>query len=163
MKKVLFLMCMLMMASSALAAEQRLGGGVNYWATIDDVSNKNADDSGFSYLLSYQYRAGLIGFEVDGEYWPDRFGKSTVAPEAYFLLGQAIYAGVGIGIAYSDSEFANEPFYMLKAGLDLEVLPGVYIDISGNYRFNEQEDLKNTATDIDTDTIFFGAALRLRL
>lgn len=162
-KYLIFFIVFGMMGGSCWAADQRFGGGVNYWTTVDDLKTKEADDNGFSYLLSYQYRKGIIGFELDGEYWPNRFGKSTVAPEAYFLLGQTIYAGIGIGITYSSSELADQPFYALKAGLDLEVLPGIFVDVSANYRFNEREELKNSSTDIDTDTVFLGAALRFKI
>lgn len=141
----------------------RIGGGVNYWVAIDDIDTDNVDDNGFSYLASYQYRPGLLGLEVDAEFMPDRFGKDAWAPEAYLLLGKAVYAGAGIGIVNSGSDFADEPFFALKAGLDLELLPRVHLDIAANYRFNDQSDIENSTTDIDTDTIFLGAALRLAL
>jgi hypothetical protein len=43
------------------------------------------------------------------------------------------------------------------------MLPDVYVDISGNYRFNDKKDLDNDNADIDTDTIFIGAAIRFSL
>ena len=57
----------------------------------------------------------------------------------------------------------NEPFFALRAGLNLELLPRIFVDISANYRFNDTAELKDEDTDIDTDTIFLGAALRFAL
>jgi hypothetical protein len=47
--------------------------------------------------------------------------------------------------------------------VNLELLPKVFVDISANYRFNDTDDLKNNESDIDTDTIFLGAAVRFGL
>jgi hypothetical protein len=151
---------------SAIAADaHRIGGGATYWVALDDieVDDKKVDDDGFSFLASYQYWPALFGVELDVEFLPDRFGESAVAPEAYVLFGRAIYCGLGIGMIYSDGNFADEPFYAIKAGLNLELLPGLYADIYGNYRFNDSADFDKEDTDIDTDTVFLGAALRIAL
>jgi len=150
-------------ATGVRAGEQRIGGGVNYWVAVKDIHTDKVDDNGFSYLASYQYRADLLGLEMDAEFLPDRFGKDAWAPEAYLLVGRTIYAGAGIGIINTDSKFADDPFYALKAGLDFEVLPRIFLDISGNYRFNDKAQLENSDSNIDTDTVFLGAAVRLAL
>lgn len=157
------MLVMAMTTATIAVAEHRIGGGVNYWMTLDDIDISDVDENGFSLLASYQYWTGLFGVELDLEFLPDRFGDSAVAPEAYLLVGRSLYAGLGMGIMYSDSSFADEPFFALRAGLNLEILPGIYVDISGNYRFNDSAQLENEATDIDTDTIFLGAAVRLAL
>jgi len=159
---VVTMMMALALAAPAMAGENRLGVGANYWVSVKDLDSDVSRD-GFSWLVSYQHRVGLFTFEVDGELLPDRFGETAVAPEAYILIGKAIYAGAGIGIIYTDGSFADEPFFALRAGLDLEFLPGLFLDISANYRFNDKADLHNSATDIDTDTIFLGAAVRIAL
>jgi hypothetical protein len=146
----------------AFADENRLGVGANYWVTIDDLDS-DVDDNGFSWLISYQRRSGIFTIELDGELLPDRFGETAFAPEIYLLVGGAIYAGAGIGIVYSDDSFADEPFFALRVGFDLEFLPGLHLDLSGNYRFNDTCDLKDDDADIDTDTVFLGAALRVEL
>ena len=152
----------LTVAGPAMAGDNRLGVGANYWVALDDIDS-DVDDTGFSWLLSYQHRAGIVTFELDGELLPDRFGETAIAPEAYLLIGGVIYAGAGIGIIYSDSSFADEPFFALRAGLDLELLPGLHLDVSGNYRFNDSADLKDSQRDIDTDTVFLGATVRIEL
>lgn len=152
-------------AGNGFAAEHRLGGGATYWVALDDIEfgSKKVDDNGFSFLASYQYWPSLFGLEFDVEFLPDRFGESAIAPEAYVLIGRSIYCGLGIGIMYSDSSFADEPFYALRAGLNLELIPGLYADIYGNYRFNDSADLDGKDTNIDTDTLFLGAAIRVSL
>jgi hypothetical protein len=162
---VVLLLSIAIPAVNSPAADHRIGGGINYWVALEDieVDNKKIDNDGVAYLASYQYWPGLLGLELDLEILPDRFGETAFAPEAYILLGRSIYCGLGIGIIYSDEEFAEEPFFALRAGLNLELLPGIYADLYGNYRFNDSAQLKGDETNIDTDTVFLGAALRLAL
>ena len=162
MKKWLGVLLVLLVAVPAALAEEsghRLGVGANYWIALDDLSS-DVDENGFSYLLTYQWRPGLLGLQLDGEILPDRFGEDAYAPAAYLLLGKAIYAAVGIGIVNQDGEWADDPFFALKAGLDLEVLPRIYLDLSASYRFDAETDLGDAFDAIDTDTVFLGAAAR---
>jgi hypothetical protein len=151
--------------TGAFAGEHRIGGGANYWVSIDDieVGDNKLDDDGIAFFGSYQYWPGLLGLEVDVEFLPDRFGESAVSPQAYLLVGKGIYAGVGIGTTYTDGDFVDEPFFALKAGFNIELLPGIYADIYGNYRFNDSADFEDEDTDIDTDTVFLGLAVRIAL
>jgi hypothetical protein len=156
---------LLVAAPRPAVAEARLGGGVNYWRTIDDLEDEGFDDvdeSGLSYLLTYQYvPGGLLRFEVDLEYFDEGFGGATsgaLSPQAYLLLGSGFYAGLGIGVTYSDDfedEF-SDPFYAAKLGVDLELLPNFHLDIHANYRFDAWRELEEA----DTDTVFLGAAVR---
>ena len=163
MKKLLLsLLVLLFCLASAPAADQahRIGGGVNYWVALDDLDS-DFDEEGLSYLATYQYRPTLVGFQADVEFLPDLFGEDAIAPAAYLLVGSAIYAAAGAGILNVDGEWADEPFFALKAGLDLELLPSIYLDISASYRFNYGIDLDDAVDEIDTDTVFLGAGLRL--
>ncbi len=144
-----------------LQARWRIGAGANYWVALKDLDEHDVDEDGFSYLASVQLRNPMAGIGADVEMLPDRFGKDAYAGQAYVILGKAVYAGAGIGITLTDGEFANEPFFSFRAGLDLEIFPGLYLDIYGQYRFKDRADLKNEDTDIDLDTIFLGGALRL--
>ncbi|MGB5983966.1 MAG: hypothetical protein WBG37_01580 [Desulfobacterales bacterium] len=85
--------------------------------------------------------------------------ESVWSPQAYFLIGKGLYGGVGVGINYSDGDFANDPFYALRAGIDLEILPSIFLDINANYRF-EKWDFDRIEEDIATDTLTLGAILR---
>ena len=163
MKKLLLsLLVLLFCLASAPAADQahRIGGGVNYWVALDDLDS-DFDEEGLSYLATYQYRPTLVGFQADVEFLPDLFGENAIAPAAYLLVGSAIYAAAGAGMLSVDGEWADDPFFALKAGLDLELLPSIYLDLSASYRFNYGIDLDDALDEIDTDTVFLGAGLRL--
>ena len=159
---VLVLFLLLAYPAANASAEHRLGGGVNYWVMLDDIDD-GFDDKGLSYLVSYQYWAGLLGVELDVELLPDRLDETAVAPQAYLLVGKGIYGGAGIGIINSGGDFADKPFFALKAGVNLELLPSTFVDISANYRFSDKEDLNDDNKNIDTDTVFLGAAFRFAL
>ena len=79
------------------------------------------------------------------------------------MIGRNVYGGAGIGMQYRDGDLADEPFFAFRAGLNLELLPGVWGDFYGTYRFNDANELDNENSDIDTDTVFFGAMVRLAL
>ncbi len=138
----------------------RLGLGATYWTSVDDVDVDNIDDDGFSFTASYQYWPTLLGVELNLEMMPDKYGENAFSPQAYVLFGKAIYGGAGIGIDYRDGDFAEEPFFALRAGLNLEILPAIYWDIYGTYRFNDSADLDDEKKDIDTDTVYLGTAVR---
>ena len=140
--------------------EHRFGVGANYWVSLSDIDVSDVDDSGFSYLVSYQYWKNLFGLELNVEFLPDRFGESAWAPEAYVLFGEGLYAAAGIGWVNQDGDFEDKPFYAFRLGFDFKVFGNFYLDIAANYRFNDTADLKDSDTEIDTDTVFLGAALR---
>lgn len=167
MKRHLFFALLLgicLCTTNGLAAEHRIGAGVNYWKAMDDIDipGEDIEEDGLSYILSYQFWPGILGYEIDMEFLPDRFGDSAISPQAYVLIGSGLYAGAGIGVVHSGSDF-SEPFLALKAGFNLTILPGVYGDIYANYRFNDTQDLDDSDTDIDTDTVFLGCAIRVDL
>ncbi len=134
---------------------------MNYWTALRNIDVRDVDSDGFSYLLSYQYKPSLFGFGADFEFLPDRFGSDAYAPQAYVLFGSLVYAGVGAGWVYTNSSFADNPFYSLRAGLDLNLAPHLHLDLYGQYRFESRHDLQDDDRRIDTDTIFLGAAFRL--
>ncbi|MDA0990853.1 MAG: hypothetical protein O3A51_08890 [Verrucomicrobia bacterium] len=146
-------------------SENRLGVGVHYWVAVDDVKIDTVDEDGLAWMFSYQIRPeGLLSAEIGLEILPDNFAGSpdtVYAPQAFALLGSDIYAGVGVGIYYADGDFADDPFFIFRAGLDVEILPQITVDIYGDYRFTEWD---NTVTqNIDTDTVTLAAAVRLAI
>ena len=162
MKRIFIGLALLGFALGTVHADgaHRLGVGANYWTALDSIKVNDVDDDGFSYLVTYQYRPGLLGLQLDVEFLPDRFGKDAYAPAAYVVLGGFIYAAAGIGMIHQDGDWADDPFLALKAGLDLELLPRIYFDISASYRFDSKTDLGDAVDKIDTDTLFLGAAVR---
>lgn len=158
-----------LMTGAATAQEHRIGGGVHYWRTVDDLDESDFDieESGLAYLVSYQYvTTSMFMLEVDLEIFPDDFAgasETIYAPQVFALLGAGIYGGLGIGTFIIDSEYSDDPFYTLRAGIDLEVLPSIHLDINANYTFTNFDSIKTVDDDIDTDTITLGAMIRFAL
>lgn len=157
----------LFVCAQSLRAEsdQFIGVGPNYWTALKNIDVHNIDKDGFSWLASYQCKpASLLKIEADVEMFQKGFeGIDTTvwAPEGYLILGSTIYAGAGVGILYANSDFDNKPFYALRAGLDLELLPQLHVDVNVNYRFAEWTNLSAMSHDINADTMTLGAELRL--
>ncbi len=141
----------------------RVGLGLTYWHALDDIDLSDFDQDGVSWFLSYQSRgAYLLGWEADLEMMPKGFmaaDENVYAPQAYVVIGTSIHGSVGIGWYYSDGDWAEEPFYALRIGMEYTLVPSIYLDINANYRFTNWGDLEGE--DIDTDTIMLGAALRM--
>ena len=145
----------------------RLGVGVNYWKMLDDIEAEKIDEDGLSWLVTSQFElATLLKLEINLEIFTDDFQGiegEALAPQVFVLLGSTIYGAAGVGILYADSEFADDPFYVLRAGLDLEIVPRLHLDLNVNYRFLEWVEADKLTEDIDADTMTLGVALRLAL
>ena len=118
MQKVSWMLVALLMSTTLTFAQNgghRFGVGANYWVAIDDVEVDDIDDNGLSYLLTYQYRPSLIGFQLDVEMLPDLLGEDAFAPAAYVVVGGGLYAAAGVGIVNYDGDWADDPFFALKA------------------------------------------------
>lgn len=154
-------------ASPAAAGEHRLGGGVHYWQTVDDLfDGAGLEEQGVSLLASYQYvpNRGLFSFELALEYFDDGFGGSTdtaYAPVAYIVVGRKLYVAAGIGVTFSSglADDPSDPFYNTRLGYQFHLLPGLLLDINANYRTNAFEAITN----FDSDTITLGAIARFKL
>ena len=151
--------------SSLEAASPRVGVGANYWVALDDIDTDDFDEDGLSYYVTAQLPLGdLLKLDLQLERFEEGFAGSdedVYSPQAYLLLGSSLYAGVGAGIYYADSEFSDTPYYGLRAGFSLELLPNILIDINANYRFEDWGGLNDE--DIDEDTLMLGAAARIEL
>jgi len=142
----------------------RIGAGVHYWVTLEDIDVEDVDEDGLALIVSYQYQiAEFFKLEADIEFLGEGYAgadSSVFSPQGYFLAGRGLYGGGGVGINYSDGDFAGSPFFALRAGVDLEILPSIYLDINANYRF-EKWDFDRIRGDIDVNTITLGAIVRL--
>lgn len=158
-------LCLFLALPGVSEAGQRLGVGAHYWRTVDSIDDRDFDRDGVSWLVTYQNTLlPLLKYQVDLEMFPSSFAgskKTVYAPQLLGIVGHWIYVGAGIGILYADSSFADRPFYLLRAGLDLPILPSLRLDINANYHFSEWKGISETADDIESDTITLGAALRL--
>lgn len=162
----------LCVAASMSFGETRytLGAGVHYWRTIDEIGDEREfDDSGVAYMLGVQIvPARLLRFEAAVEIFPDGFAGSVdtaYAPQGFVILGSTIFVGLGAGTIYS-SDFEDdfsEAFYVVRAGLLLELFPSIYLEINGNYHFVDWDAIDELDDDIDSDTVTLGAMLRIEI
>ena len=161
------LMAGAVLAAPAASERHRIGGGVHYWRTVEelDAADFDVDEDGIAWLVSYQYLAGeYFKLELDVEFLPADFvgiQDDTLAPQAFALLGAGLYGGLGVGTFYTDSNFADDPFYVIRAGFDIEVLPAVRLDINANYHFADFDSISDVDDNVDTDTVTLGAMLRI--
>ena len=164
---VSLMLCVLiaLAASASFAGGTRIGAGAHYWKTLDKIELEEIEESGISWIASFQFgSSSLLKFQADVEIFPEKFAgfkEVAYAPQAFIILGRAIYGGAGIGTYYIDGEFADKPFYLLRAGLDLELMPTLYLDLNANYRFEDWDKPEDIIEDIDTDVITLGAAVRI--
>lgn len=151
--------------SAEAEVDHRIGVGVHYWKKVGDIELDAIEEDGLGWMLTYQLRPeSLLKFEFDLEQLPEAFGgldKEVYAPQAYVLIGGWLYGAVGVGVYYSDGDFADNPFYAFRVGLDIPLLPFLYVDGNINYRFEDWDELDGE--DIDEDTLEVGVAVRLQL
>ena len=141
-----------------------IGFGANYWQVVDDIEIDDVEENGFSYLFAYRYDGGLLNIQTEVEVFPEDYAgssKDVYAPQALVTIGNSIFAGLGGGIQYSDGEWADEPYYFIRAGLSILQLGPAHIDFHANYIFSDFDALDSD--DIDTDTVTLGAMVRLDL
>ncbi len=165
--------CPLLVQPSAAQTPHRVGAGVHYWKTIDEIADAwkdsvTIDENGVSWVFSYQYVANpLLSYELDLLVMPETYGAAREGyrvwgPQAMVLVGKTLYVGLGIGIYRAGNEWAPNPFYPLRAGVELELLPKLLLDLNANYRI-EKWNMHYTKKDVDTDTVTLGAVIRLCL
>lgn len=145
-------------AAPADAAEHRLGLGIHYWKTVDDLVGDGFDEleeDGFSFVLSYKaVPKGLLSVGVDLEH-SDGFGGSTdtvLTPIVWVYAGKSLYVGAGAGVNISDSFEGNtsDVFWAGRIGLDFHLLPRLRLDLNANYRAGAFDELDELATDAIT-------------
>jgi len=169
MRKSLIALALIGLAAAAVrpaaAGEHRLGFGLHYWKTVDELQDEGFDDiedNGVSEVFSYQYLPSpMLRWEIDVEYFDKGFGgaeESTYAPQVYLLFGRFFYAGIGAGILYSTglADEWSDPYWAGKFGIDMLLLPKLHLDINANYRFDTWSELGG----FETDTLTLGAIAR---
>ena len=161
------LACSFLLISSSADAQihHRVGLGFHYWKALEDVDFEDIDEDGLGWLISYKLAtSSMLKFQMDLEVMPRGYGGSdhrVVAPLGYVLAGSGIYAALGLGIHYTDGDFADKPFFALRTGLDFELLPSIFTDVNINYRF-ETWDFDEVRDKISTDTVTLGAVVRFQ-
>lgn len=157
---------------TAMAGEHRLGVGAHFWRTVDDFADDilndpfdDIEEDGFAWIVSYQYvPKGLFRIELDVEYYDGGFGGSpdaSYSPIGFLLFGGNIYAGVGVGFTVSSGleDDVSDPFYAARVGWEIDLLPGISVDLNANYRADTFANLDRASS----DTVTLGAIVRLDL
>lgn len=147
------------------AATHRIGGGFHYWRSLESADIEGVDEDGIAALISYQYQMfKFLTFDATLEFSGKGYAgaaQGVIAPQAYVLLGRAVYAGVGAGIQYSDGEFGEQPVLVARAGLDLEILPTIFLDLNAKYRIESWGFAAIEGDELDMTLVTVGAALRI--
>jgi hypothetical protein len=147
----------------AAPADAGLGAGVHYLRNLGDISDDEDIDlsqDSFSLIASFKSRAGMLNLDGQVEYIFDHIGTGNEMwqPSLWALLGQTIYGGAGVGIGYTDGDWQRNPFYALRAGVELP-LGGLALDGYGTYRFQHNQELSDL-TGEDLDSVTFALLLR---
>ena len=169
MRKFSILVVMLAVVTASFAtkasAGPSFGAGLHYLYAMGDIDTNDPDLSknSFGVIGSLQFPLGLIKAEADVEYIFDFLGtgEGMWEPQLYGLIGGLIYGGAGIGWGYVDGEWFDNPFYALRAGVDLPV-GKLHLDVNANYRFLSTKALEG-ADEEDLDSVTFGAVVRFDL
>jgi hypothetical protein len=148
-------------------AANRLGAGFEWWFTVEDPGAQLVDRNGPAIVVNYQFQpVPLLKFEADVDFMKRYYGgysAAVMAPQAYALLGDFLYGGVGIGILYSDGDWADNPFYAIRGGVDLPLMPHLHLDVNATYQFMNWDPVKyrdDSQKDFDTDVVKVGASVR---
>ncbi len=142
--------------------QNRIGGGIHYLRTLGSISdNPEWDSDALGYMVSYQRVFGSIRLEGDLEWVPDYGGsdKTMFQPQAWLLLGRMIYLSAGIGGSYIDGDWFDNPFYGLRAGVNL-TLVGLNFDGFTSYRFQSAKVFEDI-DESDLDALTFGVLVRV--
>ncbi len=147
-------------------ARDSLGVGIHYLETIDEIDDGSGlDEDSIAWTVVFQGGGNdFFSLDIEVVLIPDFLGsdEDLISPQILVQVGSGLYAAAGAGINYFDGEFANEPYFILRAGLAMEILPGIFLDINGNYTATG-DSLEDVDEDIDTDTIMLGAFARIEL
>jgi hypothetical protein len=157
------IMIILLIAGMAGTAEcgSSIGGGIHYLRTLGSIKDTPEwDPDAIGFLVSYQYEFTLLKVEADLELIPDYGGtdENLFQPHAWALLGGSIYGGAGIGIGYYNADWQDNPFYAIRAGIDLDLGP-VALDAYASYRFQTSKVFDDIDED-DLDALTFAAIVR---
>lgn len=144
------------LATTVTDAHAGFGAGIHYLKTVEDMEETHGfDSSSLGFLGVYSFGATLLNFEFDFEYVPNfAFDKDLIQPSAYVFVGSFIYGGLGVGVAHYDGQWAEDPFYDLRAGLKIAVF-----DFFASYRLQKLDEINDLESD-DLNSVTFGAIFK---
>jgi hypothetical protein len=152
------------LAVEPATAQTRVGGGIHYLRTVGDIKDvPEFDANAVGFMASATRSFPLLRLEGDIEWIPDFGGtsKSMIQPQAWALLGNFFYGGVGVGIGRFNGDWQDNPFYAIRVGVGLDVL-GLDLDGFASYRFQNSKVLESFDKQ-DLDAVTLGALVRFTL
>jgi len=157
--KKIIITLMLVIAPIMLMADESEAGfglGLHYLKTVEDMGETSGfDSSSLGYLGVYSFGPGMLNFELSAEYVPNYImDEDLFQPAAYAFIGNRIYGGLGIGIGHFKGQWANDPFFDLRAGLKISVF-----DFFASYRIQKLDEVTELETD-DFNSVTFGALFK---
>ena len=106
----------------------------------------------------------LLQFKADLDVLPQNSATDTdtvLLPQMFVAVGDDLYAGLGTHYTIEDGVLIDDPQFSLRAGVDLEILPYIFLDISADYRFDDWRELKEEDA-FSEDEVVWGGALRIQ-
>ena len=115
----------------------------------------------FSFKLNprnlLQFKADLDLLPADPTADPD----TVLLPQMFVAVGDDLYAGLGTHYVIEDGVMIDDPQFSLRAGVDLEILPYIFLDISADFRFDDWREL-NEEDALTNGEVVWGGALRIQ-
>lgn len=154
-------LCFLVAGFVTSAHATQFGAGLHYQRSVGDFDVDDLDKNDFTIFGSVTVPVALVKVEGDLELTPDYLGTDNTLfqPAAYGLLDLGLaYGGVGIGIGYLDGEWATNPFYALRGGVELG-LGGLAVDGFLEYRF-QSASFGDAVSNLSLDAFRIGAQVK---
>lgn len=165
MKKILVAVCVLFgLNAAAVRADSSLGLGVRVFRATDDLPHQFSE-TGLGGSISWRtYWTDLVGGQVEMDLYDDGYAgapQEVVSPQAFLLVGREIYGGVGAGMLFSDGDFSDSPFLVLRAGYQKALEDWVSLDLNVSYEYAEWDGVNKFDESADSDMLVFGAGVRM--
>lgn len=87
--------------------------------------------------------------------------ESVLLPQMFVAIGDDLYAGLGTQYLIENGVLIDDPQFSLRAGVDLEILPYIFLDISADFRFDDWREL-NEEDALANGEVVWGGALRIQ-
>lgn len=161
-----FLIALACVAALAIPAraDSSLGFGLRGFRTVDSLE-KPFKDTGMGGYVNWRSQwndwfAGMVELDI----YEDGFAGSrdeVLAPQAFLVVGDSLYAAVGGGILFSDGNLADAPFLALRAGVQGALTTWFMFDVSLSYEYAQWDGVNEIDERFDSDTVVLGAGLRM--
>ncbi len=115
----------------------------------------------FSFKLNPR---NLLQFKADMDVLPQDLtadSETILLPQMFVAVGDDLYAGLGTHYLIEDGILIDDPQFSLRAGVDLEILPYIFLDISADYQFDDWRELKEEDA-FSKEDVVWGGALRIQ-